>query len=248
MLKKEISDSLKTLILCLLLFLGVPLGFALDKLIIHFGWKLSEIFNFMYLVTIVAFPLSSGLTIFQSEKKNRAFEYLFSLPLSRLQILMYKILPRLAILLVLIAVSTFFSVYQNIWISGFNLVILFLISIVLSVSFTSPLIGIIGVSFFFYVYFTSSRMIYMIFTGFDAVKVFSISSFAELLNNILNNMLTAALLLTPLGIAFWVTFKKMDVKPLKLQMKSYYLIVLPTLIIFIAFIITFFKTYLSLME
>ncbi|MGD8536732.1 MAG: hypothetical protein PVF66_12865 [Candidatus Aminicenantes bacterium] len=244
MLKKEISNSIKTLILCLLLFIGVPLGYALDKIIIHFGWMLSEIFNFMFLMTTIAFPLAAGLTIFQSEKRDRAFEYLFSLPLSRLQILMYKILPRLAILLVLIAVSTIFSVYQNIWIAGFNLVILFLISIVLSVSFTSPLIGIIGVSFFFYIYYTSSQIIYMIFTGWDPGKAFPDTALTVLPHNIF----AAVMLLTPLGIAFWITFKKMDVKPLKLQMKSYYLIVLPTLIVSITFIIMSFKRYLSLLE
>jgi hypothetical protein len=243
MLKKEISDSLKTFILCLLLFFGIPLGYVMDKFVIHFGWKLSEIFNFMYLITIIAFPLAAGLTIFQSEKKDRAFEYLFSLPLSRFQILIYKVLPRLVILLVLIAVSTLFSVYQNIWVAGFNLVVLFLISIVLSFSFASFWIGGIGVAFFFYIYYTSSRII-MIFTGWNPGKVILIPTLIELLHN----MLTAALLLTPLGIAFWLTFKKMDVRPLKLQMKSYYLIVLPTIVIFVAFIIIFFKMYLSLTE
>lgn len=243
MLKKEISDSLKTLILCLLLFLGVPLGYVMDKFIIHFGWKLSEIFNFVYLMTIIAFPLAAGLTIFYSEKKDRAFEYLFSLPLSRLQIFIYKVLPRLVILLVLIVVSTFFSVYQNIWIAGFNLVVLFLISIVLSISFSSSSLAVIGIAFFFYVYYTNSRII-MIFTSWAPDKFLPDSTLTILLHNIF----VATLLLTPLGIAFWVTFKKMDVKPLKLQMKSYYLIVLPTLIAFITFIIITFKTYLSSMK
>ncbi len=244
MLKKEISDSLKTLILCLLLFLGVPLGYVMDKFVIHFGWKLSEIFNFIYLMTIIAFPIAAGLTILQSEKKDRAFEYLFSLPISRSKILIYKVFPRLMILLVLIVVSTFFSVYQNIWIAGFNLVVLFLISIVLSVSFNSPLIGIIGISFFYYGYYTSSQIIHMIFTGWDPQKAFPDSTLTALLHNIIG----AALLLTPLGIAFWITFKRMDVKPLKMQMKSYYLIVLPTLVMFIVFIILFFKKYLNSMQ
>ncbi len=240
MLKKEISDSLKTFILCSLLFLGVPLGYALDKLIIHFGWTLSEIFNFMYLMTLIAFPLAAGLTIFQWEKKDRAFEYLFSLPLSRLQILMYKILPRLVILLILIIASTFFKVYVNIWTNGFNLVVLFLISMVLSISFTSSSLAVIGVAFFFYVYYTGSRIL-MIFTGWDPGKSFPDS----ILTTVLHSMLTAALLLIPLGTAFWLTFKKMDIRPLKLQMRSYYLIVLPTLVIFITFIIVFFKKYLN---
>lgn len=244
MLKKEISDSLKTFILCLLLFFGVPLGYVMDKFVIHFGWSLKEIFIFIYLLTTIALPIAAGLTIFQSEKKDRAFEYLFSLPLSRLRILMHKVLPRLVILLVLIAVSTLFSVYQNIWIAGFNLVVLFLISIVLSVSFRSLWLGVIGVAFFFYVYYISSPIIYMILTGWNPGKIFPDSTLIVLPYN----LFAAALLLIPLGTAFWITFKKMDVKPLKLQMKSYYLIVLPTLVIVIAFIVMVFKKYLSLMQ
>lgn len=243
MLKKEIFDSLKIFVLCMLLLLCVPLGYVLDKFIIHFGWSLKEIFNFSYLLTTIAFPIAAGLTIFQSEKRDRAFEYLFSLPLSRLKILMCKVLPRLMLLLILIIASTLFSVYANIWINGFNLVILFLISIVMSISFNSLAIGFIGVSIFFYVYYHFSGTIHTIFIGLkpELMDPFSLAAFFY-------NLLSAALLLTPLGIAFWITFKNLDVKPLKLQMKSYYLIVLPTLIIFIAFIIITFKTYLSLME
>jgi ABC-type Na+ efflux pump permease subunit len=243
MLKKEILDSIKTLLLCMLLLLCVPLGYVMDKFVIHFGWSLKEIFNFIYLLTTIAFPIAAGLTIFQSEKKDRAFEYLFSLPLSRFQIIMCKILPRLMLLLILITASTLFSVYANIWINGFNLVILFLVSIVMSISFNSLAIGIIGVSVFFYVYYHFSRTIHTIFIGMkpELMDPFSLTAFFY-------NLLSAVLLLIPLGIAFWITFKRMDVKPLKLQMKSYYMIVLPTLLILIAFIIITFKTYLSLTE
>lgn len=244
MLKKEISDSLKTFILCLLLLLGVPLGFALDKIIIHFGWNFSDLFNFMFLMTTVAFPIAAGLTIFQSEKKDRAFEYLFSLPLSRFQIIMYKVLPRLALLLVLIIASALLSVYTNIWLNGFNLVVLFSISVVMSISFSSLWLGAVGIAFFFYGYYTTSRIIYPIFTGWDPEKYILISASTELLHS----MLAAALLLIPLGTAFWMTFKKLDVKPLKLQMKSFYSIVLPTLIIFIVFIFLFFNKYLDSMQ
>ncbi len=240
MLKKEISDSLKTFFLCLLLLLGVPLGYGLDKIIIHFGWRLSEIFNFMFVITLCAFPIASGLTIFQSEKKDRAFEYLFSLPLSRFKILIHKIFPRLVLLLLLILISVPFSVFDNIWFNGFNLVVLFLISVVMSISFSSLLIGVIGIHFFFYIYYQTSQIINLFFIGFDPQKIDS--AFPP---GFPSSLLVAALQLIPLGSAFWVTFKKLDLKPLKLQMKSYYSIVLPTLIVFVSFIILTFKKYLS---
>jgi hypothetical protein len=244
MLKKEILDSLKIFILCLLLLLGVPLGFALDRIIIHFGWNFSDLFNFMFLMTTIAFPITAGLAIFQSEKKNRAFEYLFSLPLSRFKILMCKVLPRLMLLLVLIIASALFSVYANYWLNGFNLVILFLISVVMSISFSSLWLGAVGIAFFFYGYYTTSRILYPIFTGWDPEKYILTSASTELFHS----MLAAVLLLIPLGTAFWLTFKKLDVKPLKLQMKSFYSIVLPTLLIFIVFIILSFRKYLDSMQ
>jgi hypothetical protein len=224
----------------MLFLLGAPLGYALDKIIIHFGWKLSEIFNFMFVITSVAFSIASGLTIFQSEKKDRAFEYLFSLPLSRFRILTYKIFPRLMLLILLLLISVPFSVFDDIWFNGFNSVILFLISAVMSISFNSLLIGGIGISFFFYVYYQTSQIINLYFIGFDLQKFES--AFPPAFHS---SLLVAVILLIPLGIAFWVTFKKLDLKPLKLQMKFYYSVVLPTLIIFVSFIILTFKKYLS---
>ena len=78
MLKKEFFDAFKKFMECMILLLGIPLGVVFDKLIIHYGWKLSEIFNFVFLATIIAYPLAAGLTIF----------------LLRFKIIMYKIAPR----------------------------------------------------------------------------------------------------------------------------------------------------------
>ncbi len=236
MLKKEFFDAFKRFMECMILLLGVPLGVVFDKLIIHYGWKLSEIFNFVFLVTIIAYPLVAGLTIFQSERKDRAFEYLFSLPLSKFETIMYKIAPRFFFLLLLIIVSTFFSIFDNIWINGFNLIVVFFISSFLSISVNSFVIGVFGVSFFFSAYYQASRTIHLIFIGWDPAKFNDFSKGA-----LLSDLLTAALLLIPIGTAFWMTFKKFDVKPLKWQLKSYLYIVVPTVIVFYSFIILVFK-------
>lgn len=236
MLKKEFFDAFKRFMECMILLLGVPLGVVFDKLIIHYGWKLSEIFNFVFLVTIIAYPLVAGSTIFQSERKDRAFEYLFSLPLSRFETIMYKIAPRFFFLLLLIIASTFFSIFNNIWINGFNLIVVFFISTFLSISVNSFVIGVLGVSFIYSGYYQASRTIHLIFIGWDPVKFNNFSTGA-----LLSELLTAALLLIPIGTAFWITFKKFDVKPLKWQLKSYLLIVLPTVLVFYSFIILFFN-------
>jgi hypothetical protein len=50
-------------------------------------------------------------------------------------------------------------------------------------------------------------------------------------------LVSAAVLLVPFGIAFWLTFKKMDVRPIKLQMRTYYSITLPTLFVLFSLIV-----------
>ena len=238
MLKKEFFDAFKKFMECMILLLGIPLGVVFDKLIIHYGWKLSEIFNFVFLATIIAYPLAAGLTIFQSEKKDRAFEYMLSLPLLRFKIIMYKIAPRFFFLLLLIIASTFFSIFDNIWINGFNLIVIFFISSFLSISVNSFVIGVIGVSFLYSGYYQASRIIHLIFIGWDSVKFNDFSTLA-----LLSELLTAALLLIPMGTAFWMTFKNFDVKPLKWQLKSYFYIVVPTVLVFYTFIILVFKKF-----
>lgn len=238
MLKKEFLDAFKKFTECMILLLGIPLGVVFDKLIFHFGWKISDVFHYVFLVTILIYPLAAGLTIFQSEKKDRAFEYLFSLPLSRFKTIIYKIAPRFLFLLLLIIASNFFSIFDNIWINGFNLIVVFLISLFISISVNSFVIGVVGVSFFYSGYYQASRIIHLIIIGWDSVKFNDFSTLA-----LLSELITAALLLIPMGTAFWVTFKNFDVKPLKWQLKSYLYIVVPTVLVFYTFIILAFKKF-----
>jgi hypothetical protein len=240
MLKKEILDSLKIFGECLLLLIAVPLAYLFDKLFIHFGWSFSEIFNFVYVTIMVVYPVAAGLTLFQSEKKDRAFEYLFSLPLSRLKIITYKILPRLSLLLLLIIASLLISIFRYPLMNGFNLIVLFSISATLSLSISSFGIGVIGASLFFFIYYQAYQIIYMMFTGWDIHKhePFSMAAF-------LSCVLTAILFLMPFGAALLVTFQRFDVKPLKWQLKTYISIVVPTILAFAAFIFIFFSKYMS---
>jgi len=238
MLKKEFSDAFKQFMECMILLLGVPLGVLFDKLIIHFGWKLSDIFHYVFLITMVIYPVVAGLTVFQSERKDRAFEYLFSLPLSRLEAVRYKIAPRFLFLLLLIIASIFFSIFKNIWINGFNLIVAFFISAFMSISVTSFVLGVVGVSFIFFAYYQTSRVIQLIYIGWNRVKFSDFSTAA-----LLSDLLTAALLLFLIGAAFWLTFKNLDIRPLKLQLKFYYYIVMPIILVFYVFIILLFKKF-----
>ena len=52
--------------------------------------------------------------------------------------------------------------------------------------------------------------------------------------------LSAVILLLPFGAAFWKVYGRLDARPMNLQMKPYYLISLPSLLVVISLIMVFF--------
>jgi len=238
MLKKEILDALKKLIECLIVLVAIPLAFVWDRLFLNFRWDFLDIIYFVLVATVVVYSIYSGATIFQTEKKDRAFEYLFSMPLTRMKIMIYKIFPRVSILALMIIVMAVFSGFKINLIYVVQLIFLFLISASISFAIDSVIIGFIGVSMLYIVFFYTSRII-----SFSAwpLNIFNPKSAGSLL---IINLLSASLLLVPFGIAFWKIFKNLDVKPLKLQIRPYYYIALPFLLIIISFIVASFKGYL----
>lgn len=238
MLKKEILDALKKLIECLIVLVAIPICFVWDRLFLNFRWDFLDIIYFVLVATVVVYSIYSGATIFQTEKKDRAFEYLLSMPLTRMKIIIYKIFPRISILALMIIVMAVFSGFKINLIYVVQLIFLFLISASISVAIDSVIIGFIGVSMLYIVFFYTSRII-----SFSAwpLNIFNPKSAGSLL---IIDLLSASLLLVPFGIAFWKIFKNLDVKPLKLQIRPYYYIALPALLIIISFIVASFKGYL----
>jgi len=241
MLKKESLEALRRVVESMLVLFAIPLALLWDRFVIKFGWDFSDIFNVVLVATVVAFAVYSGATIFQSEKKDRAFEYLFSLPVSRFEILKIKILPRLMMLLALIVILAFFTGLKSSFDNGITFLFLFFISIFLSLTIHSVIIGLLGVMLLYYIYY----FIYRILLYFPLRYDLRITGFLGLS---LGKLIPALLLLIPFGIAFWLTFKKMDVKPMKLQTKTYYIIILSTLTILITFVVFFSREYLSWMQ
>jgi hypothetical protein len=237
MFKKEFYDALKKLLECLLVLLAIPLAIVWDKFVVHFGWSFLDIFKFVFAVTVVVYSPYSGATIFQSEKKDRAFEYLLSLPLPRLKIILYKVAPRITFLLLLLVVSAFFSVFANIWTAGLILVVLFLISLFLSIVLSSVIVGLIEVALL-YVLIHLNDLIINVF-------LWKLKIAGDIFPSFPTRLFSAAFVLIPLGIAFWLTFKNLDVKPFKLQMRPYLFIAFPSILILITFAAVFFKRYLA---
>lgn len=247
MLKKEILDTLKKLAESSIFLIAIPFAYLWDLVVIKFGWEFSEIFKFVCLLFAFFFSAYSGLTILQAEKKDRAFEYLFSLPVSKMKIILYKLVPRLLILLVLAVVFTplaFYkinpnAVFQYTFSSSAQLILIFLFSVFLSFAFSSLILGLVGLYMLHVLSMFTSRIL-----SFLAIKlhIFPITSLGKAEQ--ISAFLSALLLLIPLGIAFWITFKNLDMKPLKLQMKTYYCITLIPIVIFIFVDVLFYKSFL----
>jgi hypothetical protein len=236
MLKKEVWEAIKKELECLLILGVVPLAFLGDRWVMKFNWELRDIFSAVFVTSVIIYAVYAGATIFQLERKDRAFEYLFSLPVSRSKILLMKLVPRfiIVILLVIILKSIFKLAVEDF---GISFLVLFFASAFLSIGINSIIINLIGVILLYYfLYFLWQILINYSFShGLESRGDWIIPAF---------QLIAAALLLVPMGTAFWLTFRKMDVKPMKFQMRTYYAIVLPTLVVLITFVSVMFKKYL----
>jgi ABC-type Na+ efflux pump permease subunit len=240
MLNKEFRDTLKRLGECFFILIGVPLGYLWDRVLVKFGWDLWSIFKGVLVALIFVYAAYAGATIFWAEKKDQAFEYLFSLPVSRTRILASKILPRLGGLLVLYAVLTILSKSPFFSPVGLMLVFIFLVGVFLSLAIDSAVIGLLGILLLLGLYYFTHPTF-----SFIAWSLHLIPSLTSSL--MIMQSLSALILLLPFGIAFWIVYRRLDAKPLKLQMKPYYLISLPSLLVVISLIMVFFGRYLAMM-
>jgi hypothetical protein len=237
MLKKEIIDSLKRLEESTIVFVLFFIAYILDRTVIHTDWEFLVVFNVVFLTTIVLFAVHAGTSIFHCENKDRAFEYLLSLPLSRMKIVLYKILPRFAILILLLGgLMISYGLEPTLRHTG-NLIFLFFISVFISIEIISALVGFVGVGLFYLVFQLSTNIM-----NYFAYKLNIINYFK---NNFLGIILSAAFLLIPFGLSFWITFKNFDLKPLKYHIKAYYYIAFPAFAILVVLIVLFYNDYLS---
>ena len=237
MLKKEINDTFKALGQCMLILLIIPLAMLMNWHIFHAQWEVSGIFQPVFVTIVLLFAAYSGVSIFQREKKDRALEYLLSLPVSIWKILALKIIPRLIMLLLLIAIGGFLSLFQTPISDTIGLIIVFFIAVFISLAVDSLINAMIGVLMVNIIIYYSSL----------------IASYLTIENRFLGStepifwlsyLLPPLLVLVPLAAAFALTLKNLDTKPLKWQAKPYLLIALPVTAGLLLFIMAFFKNYL----
>ncbi len=238
MLRKEIRDALKRFVESLVVLVIIPSMYIGDKLVFKWGLDYASLINTGFVITLLFYAVYAGGTVFQSERKDRAFEYLFSLPLTRRRIIMAKVLPRLGLLLIVGAAATVVVGRSLLTGAGVTVLVLFFSSVFLSIAVSSIAINLFGVGLMYGIFFQEWR----IFLHF----LFKIGGeYAGTLSWLVMQLVAAAVLLFPFGLAFWLTFKKMDARPFKLQMKTYYAITLPTLFVLVLLIALFSKRSLA---
>ena len=98
MLRKEIQWALKLS----LFFLAVVVGISLViKIVVSDVGSYMEIFYLTYQFLLTWFGAFMGLSLFLSDKRQKAEEYVLSLPYSRLRLLGIKVLPRLTAVVII---------------------------------------------------------------------------------------------------------------------------------------------------
>jgi len=232
MFKKEFRDTLLQLLESSLLLLAIPLIIGLTLL---FGLDvlIAELINAVSIITLFAFAGYSGLGMFQTERKDKGFEYLLALPMSKLKIFLFKVIPRFAVLMVLTGLAILFF---NITFTGVVLPLIFLHlgGVFLSLAFYSLFAGFIAVVLLGFFYSLSHMFI---IHAFNYVAQIYFSPFS-----IISPPVLAALLLAlPLGISFFLAFRKFDLKPYKYTIKPYFFIAAPLLLLQALIILVYFE-------
>jgi hypothetical protein len=235
MLEKELRAALLRFAESLVVLLAFSVMYVADKLVLKTGLDYASLIQTAFVITIILFAAYAGSTIFQAERKDHAFEYLFSLPLGRGRILLAKVLPRLGLLVLLGVGASLVLGHAIRQALGIAAVVIFLSALFLSIGVSSLIIGAFGI-----------LMLYLIFLEGGVVAGYLLKRLEPGLHGWLAGLapqlVSASVLLIPLGIAFWLTFREMDARPIKLQMRTYYAIVLPALAVIVTILIVFFKT------
>jgi len=251
MLRKEFRDSLRILFHSTIILVALPIT-GLLSLLFNIDIGFVEILQISLLGVVFIFAIYSGISLFQSEQMDRGFEYLLTLPLSKSAIFIFKVIPRLVILSVLSGlVFGLMKLFNHDYVLGFKggrelkvIMIIFFLhlgALFLSLAFDSTMAA--GVTYF--LLFGMSGLFYLFL--FHIISELSILPFlARSLLKTYALLITALLILIPLAFSFFLTFWRLDFKPLKLRIRPYLFISLPVFSILSILILIFFNKFIHL--
>ncbi|MCP5054469.1 MAG: hypothetical protein GY940_45295 [bacterium] len=227
MLKKEIRDTLRQLLESSLLLISIPFVIVIWT-IAGIEVSIEEALKLIPLLTLFVFAAYSGIGIFQTERKDKGFEYLLSLPLSLAKIFLVKVTPRFLAVTVLYLILFGLFPVGDVKMIFYILILIHLTGICFSLVFASNYVKftavILVVIFYYYLFLPSFfNFSWVILTEIRPVNIISI---AQNLYSILQAV-SVLVLLIPIAIPFFLTYRKFDLKPQSHMIKPYLYIGIP---------------------
>ena len=103
---RELKETLRQTVFIMAFFILIPLLFLMDQALFSSGLTFLEYMSngLDLFILITAFYLAYNM--FKAEERDGATEYLLSFPISRLQLIRYKIIPRIAVLTILLLLGS----------------------------------------------------------------------------------------------------------------------------------------------
>jgi hypothetical protein len=230
MLKKEFRDTIRILLESSVLLLAIPFMMAISLLgEIYISYY--ELIYYVSVFTILAFACYSGLAMFRTERKDKGFEYLLTLPFSKRKIFLYKWLPRFLVLAVLALVSALvFKMTFSHWVIPMLLVQLG--AVFLSLAFPSLFAGFAAVLVLGWFYALAN-----VFVTFHFYTRWGVLVDHE------SHLIAMLLLVIPLGVSFFLAFRNFDLKPFKVTVRSYFYVAVPVILLEAVFIFMNFEKF-----
>jgi hypothetical protein len=223
MLKKEFRDTLIILLQSSILLLSIPIIMGLS-LVINTDISFVQLLKAASFITLWAFTGYSGLAMFQAERKDKGFEYLLTLPLSKLKLLIFKMVPRLSVLVIIGGSYALLADTGSVGDYFAALLIFHLGAAFLSLAFQSLFPAVVAVI--------------LLATLFSLANMFVGSVYLQVKQLAFNPYsivppyaAAALLLLVPLGISFFLVLKNLDLKPYKYSIRPYLFIALPVVLL-----------------
>ena len=240
MLKKEISDVLKQTVIFTVYLFALPAFLVFTNIMVPEYKPYFTVFFPIFQFSLLFGAFFMGATLFSVERGQRGMEYLLSLPYSRYQVVGFKILPRLA------AVLLFYAVFVILYTSGgedlvalpffaftFLYFSLYLISLALSASSENFLVLFVSSLFSLFIYLNILPSIFWLavwakgapFRLIDLTLFFTAQWDPEIT---VLAYFSAFVLLLPLLISFGLSIKKLDIRPAKVYNKRFFRLLAPT--------------------
>ncbi|NIO20257.1 MAG: hypothetical protein GTN76_05805 [Candidatus Aenigmarchaeota archaeon] len=236
MLRKEIQEVFKQS----LIFLAVVVVISFVLKIVKPGLgSYIEIFYQMYHWLLMWFGAFMGLSLFLSDKRQQAEDYVFSLPYSRLRLLGIKVLPRLTALVII------YIIYlggidrplmgERFYINSWLYLIVFVLTLSFSASADSYMkvggIALLGTIIFLQLFYFSGQLSFLL-KGVSPQSIsrgilhpMNINSSGNL--NLVPFLVVCSCLLIPYILSFLLAFKKWGTYSKANYNKNYFKLFLP---------------------